>query len=56
MSRNLALVKRPVAAEMELWHPTTLDALGKSEEFLEVTIAAAHELLRKENQSTRSLR
>ena len=52
MSRALALVKRPAAGDMEFWLPTTLDALGKDEEFLEDTIAAAPELLRMENRST----
>ena len=52
MSRNLAIVKRPVTGVMEFWHPTTLDVLGKNEEFLEDTIADAPELLRMENRST----
>jgi len=52
MSKNFALVQCPAAGDLEFWLPTTLDALGKSEEFLEDTVAAAPELLRMENRTT----
>jgi hypothetical protein len=52
MSKNFALVKRPASGDIELWIPTTLDVVGKNEEYLEDTIAESPELLRMENRST----